>query len=48
MIRWPANRILAIGEIVGRAASARILTAAALKLDDIESIAGSSIETATN
>ncbi len=37
---------LAIGEIVGRAASARILTAAALKLDDIESIAGSSIETA--
>jgi ATP-dependent helicase HrpB len=37
---------LAIGEIAGRAASARILTAAALTLDDIESIAGSSIETA--
>jgi ATP-dependent helicase HrpB len=36
---------LAIGEIAGRAASARILTAAALTLDDIESIAGSSIET---
>jgi ATP-dependent helicase HrpB len=37
---------LAIGEIAGRAASARILTAAALTLDDIERIAGSSIETA--
>jgi ATP-dependent helicase HrpB len=36
---------LAIGEIAGRAASARILTAAALTLGDIESIAGSSIET---
>ena len=35
---------LAIGEIAGRAASARILTAAALTLDDIEAIAGSSIE----
>jgi ATP-dependent helicase HrpB len=35
---------LAIGEIAGRAASARILTAAALTLDDIERIAGSSIE----
>ena len=37
---------LAIGEIAGRAASARILTAAALGLDDIERIAGSAIETA--
>jgi len=37
---------LAIGEIAGRAASARILTAAAVTLDDIERIAGSSIETA--
>ena len=37
---------LAIGEIAGRAASARILTAAALALDDIERVAGSSIETA--
>jgi ATP-dependent helicase HrpB len=36
---------LAIGEIAGRAGSARILTAAALTLDDIESIAGASIET---
>jgi ATP-dependent helicase HrpB len=36
---------LAIGEIAGRAASARILTAAALTLDDIERIAGGSIET---
>jgi ATP-dependent helicase HrpB len=35
---------LTIGEIAGRAASARILTAAALTLDDIERIAGSSIE----
>ncbi len=35
---------LAIGEIAGRAASARILTAAALTLDDIERIAGSSIQ----
>ena len=36
---------LAIGEIAGHAASARILTAAALTLDDIERIAGRSIET---
>jgi ATP-dependent helicase HrpB len=36
---------LAIGEIAGRAASARILTAAALTLDDIERIADASIET---
>jgi ATP-dependent helicase HrpB len=36
---------LAIGEIAGRAASARILTAAPLMLDDIERIAGGSIET---
>jgi ATP-dependent helicase HrpB len=37
---------LAIGEIAGRAASARILTAAALTLDDTGRVAGSSIETA--
>ncbi len=37
---------LAIGEIAGRAVSARILTAAALTLDDIERIAGASIEAA--
>jgi ATP-dependent helicase HrpB len=37
---------LAIGEIAGRAVSARILTAAALTLDDIERVAGASIETA--
>jgi ATP-dependent helicase HrpB len=37
---------LAIGEIAGRAASARILLAAALTLDDIERIAGDAIETA--
>ena len=37
---------LAIGEIAGRAGSARILTAAALTLDDIERVAGSAIETA--
>jgi len=36
---------LAIGEIAGRAASARILLAAPLSLDDIERIAGGSIET---
>jgi ATP-dependent helicase HrpB len=36
---------LAIGEIAGRAASARILTAAALALDEIERIAAGSIET---
>jgi ATP-dependent helicase HrpB len=36
---------LAIGEIAGRAASARILTAAPLTLDDIEGIAGASVET---
>jgi ATP-dependent helicase HrpB len=42
----PGEPFLAIGEIAGRAASARILTAAALGLDDIERIAGSSIETA--
>jgi ATP-dependent helicase HrpB len=39
------EQYLAIGEIAGRAASARILTAAALGLDDIERIAGASIET---
>ena len=37
---------LAIGEIAGRAASARILLAAPLTLEDIEAIAGASIETA--
>jgi len=37
---------LAIGEIVGRAASARILTAAPLTLEAIESVAGASIATA--
>ena len=37
---------LAIGEIAGRAASARILLAAALTLDGVERIAGVSIETA--
>jgi ATP-dependent helicase HrpB len=36
---------LAIGEIAGRAASARILVAAAVTLDDIERIAGGSIDT---
>jgi ATP-dependent helicase HrpB len=36
---------LAIGGIAGRAASARILTAAALTLGDIERIAGASIKT---
>jgi ATP-dependent helicase HrpB len=37
---------LAIGEIAGRAASARILLAATLTLEDIERIAGAAIETA--
>jgi ATP-dependent helicase HrpB len=37
---------LAIGEIVGRAAAARILTAAPLTLEEIERIAGASISTA--
>ncbi len=36
---------LAIGEIAGRAASARILLAAPLSLGDIERVAGASIET---
>jgi ATP-dependent RNA helicase HrpB len=36
---------LAIGEIAGRAAAPRILLAAALSLDDIERVAGASIET---
>jgi ATP-dependent helicase HrpB len=36
---------LAVGEIVGRAASARILLAAPLSLEEIESVAGASIET---
>jgi ATP-dependent helicase HrpB len=40
------EQYLAVGEIMGRAASARILTAAALTPDDIERIAGSSIEVA--
>jgi ATP-dependent helicase HrpB len=37
---------LAIGEVVGRAVSARILLAAPLGLGDIEAVAGPSIETA--
>jgi len=37
---------LAIGEVAGRAASARILLAAPLTLDDIEAVAGGSVETA--
>ena len=36
---------LAIGEIAGRAASARILLAAPLSLGDIERVSGPSIET---
>ena len=36
---------LAIGEVGGRAASARVVTAAPLTLDDIEQIAGGAIET---
>ena len=39
------ERFLAIGEIAGRAASARILLAAPLSLEEIERIAGASIET---
>jgi ATP-dependent helicase HrpB len=41
-----AEPFLAIGEIAGRAASARILLVAPLSLDDIEEVAGASIETA--
>jgi ATP-dependent helicase HrpB len=41
-----AEPFLAIGEIAGRAASARVLLAAPLSLDDIEAVAGASIETA--
>jgi ATP-dependent helicase HrpB len=37
---------LAIGEIVGRAAAARILTAAPLTLEEIEAIAGASVRVA--
>jgi ATP-dependent helicase HrpB len=37
---------LAIGEVVGRAASARILLAAPLTLEDVETVARASIETA--
>src|SRR5271165_2593194 len=37
---------LAIGEVVGRAASARVLLAAPLSFADIEAVAGPSIETA--
>jgi ATP-dependent helicase HrpB len=36
---------LAIGEIIGRAAAARILLAAPLSLEEIEAVAGGSIET---
>ena len=46
MIALAGEPFLAIGEIAGRAASARILLAAALTLDDIERVAGGSIETA--
>ena len=45
MIRSPGEPFLAIGEIAGRAASARILLAAPLSLGEIERIAGASIET---
>ncbi len=38
--------MLAIGEVVGRAASARVLLAAPLSLADVEAVAGSSLETA--
>ena len=41
-----AEPYLAIGEVAGRAASARILLAAPLTLDDVEAVAGASIETA--
>jgi ATP-dependent helicase HrpB len=41
-----AEPFLAISEIAGRAASARILLAAPLSLDDIEAVAGAAIETA--
>jgi ATP-dependent helicase HrpB len=41
-----AQPFLAIGEIAGRAASARILLAAPLTLEDIEAVAGASIQTA--
>jgi ATP-dependent helicase HrpB len=37
---------LAVGEIVGRAAAARILIAAPLTIEEIEAVAGASIETA--
>jgi ATP-dependent helicase HrpB len=40
-----AEPFLAVGEIMGRAASARILLAAALTLNDIERVAAASIET---
>jgi ATP-dependent helicase HrpB len=41
-----AQPFLAIGEIAGRAVSARILLAAPLTLEDIEAVAGASIQTA--
>jgi ATP-dependent helicase HrpB len=41
-----AEPFLSIGEIAGRAASARILLAAPLSLDDIEAVAGASIKAA--
>ena len=43
--RLAGEAALAIGEIVGRAASARILTAAPLAREDIEAVAGEAIET---
>ncbi len=45
MTRSRREPFLAIGEIAGRAASARILLAAPLSLAEIESVAGASIET---
>ena len=43
--RLAGEPTLAIGEIVGRAGSARILTAAPLAREEIEAVAGESIET---
>ena len=46
--RLAGEPFLAIGEIAGHAASARILTAAALTLDDIETVAGARSKARTN
>jgi ATP-dependent helicase HrpB len=40
-----AAQYLAVGEIVGRAAATRILLAATLSLEEVEAVAGASIET---